>query len=387
MAEMWFYTRAGKQLGPVPLADLKRLIGEGAVKPGDMVWHEGLPRWVRAGTVPELFTHASTTPEAASALSAVAADSHRVDDAELETSNRPRAAAEDDRLERRRRATTGSSTGIIIFLVLGALVLVGALAGGVFILLAVDRPGIGKSQKGAPINPNNLIKGEVKYELRLLPDTWDKRKFSFRKGIDYELIVKTQPNHQGVDVDLFVFHSSGREEVKDVEDDPNCYRRWTPTEDGEYRVEIQNLNQARQGQPPLNITVTSVVTIREFKPAEKPIEVPVEPPLPDDVREGKNITDVPLTGPGNEQTFRFRVRAGHKASFRVTPLAKADDLDFNLIVVKDGNPETIIAQDVQPAASASVEFTLKTTEIVRVRVVNASKSSAAKAALAFDVSP
>ena len=33
MAEMWYYTTDGKQMDPVPIAELQRLAGEGTLKP------------------------------------------------------------------------------------------------------------------------------------------------------------------------------------------------------------------------------------------------------------------------------------------------------------------------------------------------------------------
>src|SRR6516165_9934566 len=55
MAEMWFYTCEGKQMDPVTIRELKRLAGDGTLKPTDMVWKEGMPRWIRASSLRELF--------------------------------------------------------------------------------------------------------------------------------------------------------------------------------------------------------------------------------------------------------------------------------------------------------------------------------------------
>src|ERR671924_206222 len=55
MAEMWYYTSEGKQMDPVSIKELKRLVGDGVLKPTDMVWKEGMPRWIRASSVKELF--------------------------------------------------------------------------------------------------------------------------------------------------------------------------------------------------------------------------------------------------------------------------------------------------------------------------------------------
>src|ERR1700730_13151301 len=55
MAEMWYYTCEGKQMDPVTMKELKRLVGDGTLKPTDMVWKEGMARWIRASSVTELF--------------------------------------------------------------------------------------------------------------------------------------------------------------------------------------------------------------------------------------------------------------------------------------------------------------------------------------------
>ncbi len=52
--EEWFYTHAGAELGPVPVGELKRLIGLGQVVAEDHVWTEGMDYWQRVRDVPEL---------------------------------------------------------------------------------------------------------------------------------------------------------------------------------------------------------------------------------------------------------------------------------------------------------------------------------------------
>jgi len=52
----WFYVMAGKQVGPVPEAELSRLIAQGALDAGTLVWAEGFPDWVPASSVPGLVT-------------------------------------------------------------------------------------------------------------------------------------------------------------------------------------------------------------------------------------------------------------------------------------------------------------------------------------------
>src|SRR5208282_3777010 len=80
MAEMWYYTTEGKQMDPVSMKELKRLVGDGTLKPTDMVWKEGMARWIRASSVKELFPdpisaldhYFSSTPQAEKAGSTTA---------------------------------------------------------------------------------------------------------------------------------------------------------------------------------------------------------------------------------------------------------------------------------------------------------------------------
>jgi hypothetical protein len=53
-ASFW-YESNGEQKGPVPAAQLKQMAMAGELKPTDMIWREGQPDWVAAGTVKGLF--------------------------------------------------------------------------------------------------------------------------------------------------------------------------------------------------------------------------------------------------------------------------------------------------------------------------------------------
>lgn len=379
MAEMWYYTTEGKQMDPVPMSELKGLIDNGTLKPTDMVWKDGMPCWVRASSMRELFADTAVTPIAPVAGKA----SPAVDEGDHRASFTPRraTAADDATGPSRRRPEpqkAGSSFGIIAALILGAMLLVGGLGVGVVILILANRTSDGK------INPTNLIKGEAKYNVVLAPGASENRKFSFRRGVDYEITVKTQPEMDGLDVDIHLFNAGGREVTREDLPDRDCRLRWVPDADGEYKIEVRNLNQFNRA-----VQVTCAVLIKEFK--EQPIvekkEPPKEEPLPPDTMEGKGFKDftIPLK---KEEMQKFRVRAGYKASFTFVPPNPAPATDFNIIVVKDNDLNQTIAQDVGPEARASATCTLPTTEIVRVRIVNASgKGGTSKGILNYDVSP
>jgi hypothetical protein len=51
----WYYSVNEARRGPVTIAQLKSLVEGAALRPNDLVWREGMPSWVEAGTIPELF--------------------------------------------------------------------------------------------------------------------------------------------------------------------------------------------------------------------------------------------------------------------------------------------------------------------------------------------
>jgi hypothetical protein len=50
----WYYSKRGAQQGPVGLGELQRLLADGDIAAGDLVWHEGMADWTAAGEVAEL---------------------------------------------------------------------------------------------------------------------------------------------------------------------------------------------------------------------------------------------------------------------------------------------------------------------------------------------
>ena len=51
---LWFYARDTLQSGPFLFSEIKRLADEGALRPDDLVWSEGMPGWLEAASVPGL---------------------------------------------------------------------------------------------------------------------------------------------------------------------------------------------------------------------------------------------------------------------------------------------------------------------------------------------
>lgn len=50
----WYYARGGERRGPVDLEKLVAAARAGKLRPDDLVWNDGMPDWVPAGTVPEM---------------------------------------------------------------------------------------------------------------------------------------------------------------------------------------------------------------------------------------------------------------------------------------------------------------------------------------------
>lgn len=52
--DKWYYSWNGEKLGPVPIEELKRLVEEGTLEAGDLVWTKGMAEWLPAAKVPDL---------------------------------------------------------------------------------------------------------------------------------------------------------------------------------------------------------------------------------------------------------------------------------------------------------------------------------------------
>jgi hypothetical protein len=58
----WFYARNNQQQGPVALAALQDLVRTGQLQASDLVWREGMPNWLPAAQVPDLFAGQARVP-------------------------------------------------------------------------------------------------------------------------------------------------------------------------------------------------------------------------------------------------------------------------------------------------------------------------------------
>jgi hypothetical protein len=127
MAEMWYYTRAGKQMEPVGTEELKRLAISGILEPTDLVWKDGMSQWARASSISELLSEDDSDAQAANPAPKVATPARgRQDSQDARLRRQPQPYLdhhddEDDDLPRRRRYSRrpGMRTGTKVGLLLG----------------------------------------------------------------------------------------------------------------------------------------------------------------------------------------------------------------------------------------------------------------------------
>src|SRR5262245_6069841 len=63
MTDAWYYTEGDKQVGPVTLADLTKILAQLPDGRDVLVWGAGLSAWEKAGKVPELAAPATAAPQ------------------------------------------------------------------------------------------------------------------------------------------------------------------------------------------------------------------------------------------------------------------------------------------------------------------------------------
>src|SRR5262245_34207648 len=228
----WYYARNNQQRGPVSAADLRAMAASGDLRPGDLVWQEGMTQWQPASSR-GLFPGGPTYPDAPTArprdaerdrIRANRRDDDFADDFEDGFSlGRPTHA--------RRRLSTGAKVGIIVGSVVGALVLVGLL----LTLLLVNSS---SSTGGFTVS---LRAHETRNEF-----------VEFRANTEAVITIRSDVTAPGADVDLYVFDmSTGQQVAWDDGPDKDCHVRFRVVRGGRYRLEIHNLGP---GDARCNIT-------------------------------------------------------------------------------------------------------------------------------------
>ncbi len=399
-AEMWYYTTEGKQMDPVSMKELKRLVGDGTLKPTDMVWKDGMPRWIRASSLTELFPdptsaldqYFTSTMEAekkaalaptgvapGKSMPAAPTSTKAGGAPTAEEKKKPTSAdSEEDGRPPRRRAepkTGGGGFGMIILMLVGAFCLVtclfGMVVGAVFMFKpsGEQKPPIVEEKKDK-LPP---IDGEVKYDVQLAGGQKNKKSFGLKKGVSYDVRVRIlEPADPNARATVIVYHSSGAPETKSKTDlqSRNYFIRFTPVEYGTYDVEVENKTAG---------DMKVALTVRETEAKGDP--------LPEGVKDGRGSFPTELLKPGKEAIYRFQVKGGYEASFSATCIAPKVGSDINIQVTHENNFNEVYADDLRPEANATVRFTRPETEIVRVRVINASTKVTNRASIIFNVSP
>lgn len=63
--KIWWYATGGKESGPYTAKELKSMALAGKIAPSDLIWREGLEKWLRASSVKGLFEPAMSRSDAA----------------------------------------------------------------------------------------------------------------------------------------------------------------------------------------------------------------------------------------------------------------------------------------------------------------------------------
>jgi hypothetical protein len=58
----WYFGRDGSQGGPVPEAEIRRMLAAGELRATDLAWRDGMDQWQPAGRVAELASAAANAP-------------------------------------------------------------------------------------------------------------------------------------------------------------------------------------------------------------------------------------------------------------------------------------------------------------------------------------
>ena len=395
--ELWYYTNEGKQMDAVTMKELKRLVNDGSLKPTDMVWKDGMARWIRASSLTELFpdpmspldkyfTHTREAEKKDPSKTGVTAppgstSNNTTPGGDTQQKRKPKGDGDDEgRPPRRRQEASGAGSNVGTFMAprCAVIVLVGGLLGSVALLVILFKPAAeekkpateeqGKKIEGGVGKP---LEGEEEYKAPIKPrETHKSKLWTLKGGTEYRFHVK---GAQGP-IDLFVRTGDDNQVARFELKKFPVVMDWKPTQDGDYRLALENMTDR---------DVTAIVTIKE-KGA-----VPKTEPLPKDTLEGKNSFTTAFIDPKGVIERKFRVKAGYAASFNVSPIANKASKgtpNFDIQVVKDSDRNAEVAADTKPDANAKVSFTLQAQEIVVVRIINAGPTRN-KVSVIYDVSP
>jgi hypothetical protein len=283
MAEQWFYSNDGRQLGPVSEAALRELAAQGQLLPTDLVWTEGMSSWVPAASARGLFPAGG-----AAAPAATASMPDPVPEVPVVKPAAPRPATsssrngrsrdwgdDDDGYYRRRRRTAeaseGMSTGVKVAIaccvvgVLGifgvvAIVIVGAAIGSAASTVASTPPPGGPPpapRRGGNPAPAAADPAQTNsYKIKLMRSGDNNIKvINLKKGQVVHLTV-TSTNWSGndgffqPDVDVYLEDKDGQQVFDDdgpvLDDGPekDCDVVFCAPHTGQYRIRVHNCPRA-----------------------------------------------------------------------------------------------------------------------------------------------
>lgn len=285
MAEQWYYTEKGKEMGPVPTAELKRMATSGSLKPTDMVWQEDLPTWVRAATIKGLFPEAGAITARSGPTAARSTNpTRRPRDAGEDDDPKPRRARrnpdyddeeEDDddrsvrRRKRRRRDTSGMPAGVVAALVVGGILGL-LLIVGVVVYLVGGSGGNAPAMAGGALAPGVIMNYTVDVQVQ----GQDIRPITLVAGKRYEFSLKAA--NQAGDVDMYIMNQQGQDLAKDDGLAADAFIDFTAPYSGLFRIDIFNC-----GPMANQATVTVIDKGQSANPPNQVIERPINkvPPL------------------------------------------------------------------------------------------------------------
>ncbi|MBM3994429.1 MAG: DUF4339 domain-containing protein [Planctomycetes bacterium] len=395
MAEMWYYTSEGKQMDPVTLKELKRMAGDGTLKPTDMVWKDGMARWIRAGSVTELFpdpasaldpyfTHTrqekkqdpnktGVTPAAGTSSTSTTTPKRKASDDDEDEGGPPRRRAES-------AAAGGSSIGMFLAMGCAVIVLVGGFLAGVVLLVVVLRPAADETKKdgdqgrkdGEVATP---IDADIEYDATIKPGHPHVSKlFTFKADTSYQVLIKPKKKDDNARFKLVFKDAGGNDAGVQLVNliRPGVNTSWPQKNAGDFRIALE----LAEG----NKTVNATVTLREKAGGPK------NDPLPPDTLEGNGRWDSDPIGPRQIVEKKFRIKADHNVSFNATFVQAGKGTKFDVVVVRDADRNAEVGSDRQKPKNASVRFRRDVAEIVVVRIINAG-STTNKVIVNYDVSP
>ncbi|MBY0514439.1 MAG: GYF domain-containing protein [Gemmataceae bacterium] len=141
MGQGWYYKRDGVERGPVPAAELKRLVVAGKLGPADVVRREDMEKWLPAGQVKGLFA----APVAATSATAMPPDPKPPRPAAARPAPRPKNDDEEPRpaspREERQVSRRKLGTSVIVGIAAGGVLLLGLIVTGAVLLLGGKKSG------------------------------------------------------------------------------------------------------------------------------------------------------------------------------------------------------------------------------------------------------